>query len=351
MSEQKIRVGITQGDTNGIGYEIILKTFTDNRINECCTPIIYGSSRIASHYRKLLPSLENFSINSINAATEAHPKRVNLINCIAEEIKIEPGKPTEEAAMAALRSLEMAVADLKAGKIDVLVTSPFNKYCMQNEKFKFPGHTEYLAATFDVKEHLMLLISGELKVGIVTGHVPLSKVSGYLTSEKILAKLQLLNNTLMTDFNIRRPRIAVLGLNPHAGDNGLLGKEEEDIISPAITEANKKNILAFGPYPADGFFGAASYRRFDAVLAMYHDQGLIPFKTLAFNDGVNYTAGMPYVRTSPAHGVGYDIAGSDKASPDSFRAAVYAACDIFNHRKDFKQISANPLKSVDLDKL
>jgi 4-hydroxythreonine-4-phosphate dehydrogenase len=351
MNEQKIRIGITHGDINGIGYEIILKTFADNRIIDCCIPIIYGSSRVASYYRKLLPAIENFNLNNINTATEAHPKRVNLINCIAEEVRLEPGKPTEEAGVAALRSLELAVADLKAGKIDVLVTSPFNKHCIQSEKFKFPGHTEYLAAAFNAKEHLMLLIANELKVGIVTGHVPLSKVSGYLTTENILAKLQLLNTTLITDFNVRRPRIAVLGLNPHAGDNGLLGKEEEEIISPAITEANKKNILAFGPYPADGFFGAASYHRFDAVLAMYHDQGLIPFKTLAFNDGVNYTAGMPFVRTSPAHGVGYDIAGGDKASPDSFRAAIYAACDIFNHRKEYKQLTANPLSAVDLDKL
>jgi len=351
MSEQKIRVGITHGDVNGVGYEIILKTFADNRINDFCIPIIYGSSRIAAYYRKLLPAIENFNLNSINSATEAHPKRINMLNCINEEIRVEPGKPTEESGMAALRSLELAVADLKAGKIDVLVTSPFNKHCMQSEKFKFPGHTEYLAAAFNAKDHLMLLIGGNLRVGIATSHLPLSKVSGCLSTESILAKLHLLNNTLITDFNIRKPRIAVLGLNPHAGDNGLLGKEEDEIISPAITEANKKNILAFGPYPADGFFGAASYHRFDAVLAMYHDQGLIPFKTLAFNDGVNYTAGMPYVRTAPAHGVGYDIAGSDKASPDSFRAALYAACDIFNHRKTFKQLTANPLKPVDLDKL
>jgi len=351
MNEQKIRIGITHGDINGVGYEIILKTFTDNRIIDCCTPIIYGSSRVASYYRKLLPAVENFNINNINAASEAHPKRVNMINCITEEVRVEPGKPSEESGMAALRSLEMAVADLKAGKIDVLVTSPFNKHCMQSDRFKFPGHTEYLAAAFDAKEQLMLLIGNQLKVGIVTGHIPVAKISEYLTTENILAKLQLLNNTLVTDFNIRRPRIAVLGLNPHAGDNGLLGKEDDDIISPAITEANKKNILAFGPYPADGFFGAASYHRFDAILAMYHDQGLVPFKTLAFNDGVNYTAGMPFIRTSPAHGVGYDIAGADKASPDSFRAAIYAACDIFNNRKTFKQLIANPLNAVDLDKL
>ncbi len=351
MSEQKVKVGITHGDINGIGYEIILKTLSDNRINDFCIPIIYGSSRVASFYRKQLSFAENFNINNINTAAEAHSKRVNMINCVPEEVRVEPGKATEESAHAALLSLEAAVADLKAGKIDVLVTSPFNKHSMQNEKFNFPGHTEYLSAAFETKEHLMLLVNDNLKVGVVTGHQPLAKVPACLTSESILSKLQLLNKSLIRDFAIRKPRIAVLGLNPHAGDNGLLGKEEEEIIAPAIAEANKKNILAFGPYPADGFFGAASYRRFDAILAMYHDQGLAPFKALAFNDGVNYTAGLPYVRTSPAHGVGYDIAGADKASPDSFRAALYAACDIFNNRKQYAELTSNPLKPVDVENL
>ncbi len=351
MSEQKIRVGITQGDINGIGYEIILKTLADNRMNDLCVPIIYGSSRVASYYRKLISSMENFNVNVINAAGEAHPKRVNLINCISDELKVEPGKSTEDSAQAALRSLEAAIADLKAGKIDVLVTAPFNKHCMQSAQFNFPGHTEYLSAAFDAKEHLMLLINDTLRVGVVTGHVPLAKVPEALSQERILSKLQLLNKTLIRDFAIRRPRIAVLGLNPHAGDSGLLGQEEEDIISPAIAEANKKNILAFGPYPADGFFGVASYRRFDAVLSMYHDQGLVAFKALAFDEGVNYTAGLPYVRTSPDHGVGYDIAGTDSASPDSFRAALYAACDIFNNRKQYADLTSNPLKPVDVEKI
>jgi 4-hydroxythreonine-4-phosphate dehydrogenase len=351
MGEQKIRVGITQGDINGIGYEIILKTLSDNRINELCTPVIYGSSRIASYYRKLLPSIENFNLNSINNASEAHAKRINIINCVSEDLKVEPGKPTEEAAQAALRSLEKAVADIKAGKIDVLLTAPFNKHTMQSHKFNFPGHTEYLSSAFGVKDSLMLLISDTMKIGVVTGHIPLAEVPKKLSMESILDKLQLLNHTLIHDFSIRRPRIAVLGLNPHAGDGGLLGREEEDSISSAITEANKKNILVFGPYSADGFFGAALYRRFDAVLAMYHDQGLAPFKALAFDSGVNYTAGLPYVRTSPAHGVGYDIAGTDKASPDSFRAALYAACDIFNNRKLYTELTADPLQPVNIDKL
>jgi 4-hydroxythreonine-4-phosphate dehydrogenase len=351
MSEQKIRVGITQGDINGVGYEIILKALSDSRIIEICTPVIYGSSRIASYYRKLTPSLENFSLNSINNISEIHSKRVNIVNCITDDLRVEPGKPTEEAAQAALHSLEAVVADLKAGKIDVMVTAPFNKHTMQSDKFNFPGHTEYLTATFEAQENLMLLIGETMKIGVVTGHVPFAEVPKHLSKAHIFDKLNLLNQTLIHDFAIRKPRIAVLGLNPHAGDCGLLGKEEEDIIAPAITDANKKNILAFGPYPADGFFGAVSYRRFDAVLAMYHDQGLIPFKALCFDSGVNYTGGLPFIRTSPAHGVGYDIAGTDKASPDSFRSALFTACDIFNNRKKYTELRANAMKPIDIEKL
>jgi 4-hydroxythreonine-4-phosphate dehydrogenase len=350
MSEQKIRVGITHGDINGVGYEIILKTLSDNRINEICVPVIYGSSRTAAYYRKLIPSMENFSLNSISNASEIHPKRVNIINCVSDDLRVEPGKPTEEAAQAALQALEVAVSDLKAGKIDVMLTAPFNKHTMQSNKFNFPGHTEYLSAAFGVKNHLMLLTGDAMRIGVVTGHIPLSEVPAALSKAHILEKLELLNRTLKTDFMIRRPRIAVLGLNPHAGDCGLLGKEEEDILTPVITEANKKNILAFGPYPADGFFGAVSYRRFDAILAMYHDQGLVPFKALSFDSGVNYTAGLPYVRTSPAHGVGYDIAGTGKASPDSFRTALFMACDIFNNRKQHDELQANAMKPANAGK-
>jgi 4-hydroxythreonine-4-phosphate dehydrogenase len=350
MNEQKIRVGITHGDINGIGYEVILKTLSDNRINELCTPVIYGSSRIAAYYRKHIPSMENFSMNTVNNASDINPKRVNIINCVTDDIRVDPGKPTEEAARMALRALEMAVSDLSGGKIDVMLTAPFNKHTMQSDKFDFPGHTEYLSSAFGVKNHLMLLISDAMRIGMVTGHVPLAEVPKYLSKAHILDKLDLLNRTLISDFMIRRPRIAVLGLNPHAGDCGLLGREEEEIISPVIAEANKKNILAFGPYPADGFFGAVSYRRFDAILAMYHDQGLVPFKALSFNSGVNYTAGLPFIRTSPDHGVGYDIAGANNASPDSFRAALFAACDIFNNRKQYTELCANALKSGDTEK-
>ena len=350
MNEQKIRVGITHGDINGIGYEVILKTLSDNRMNEFCVPVIYGSSRIAAYYRKLIPSMENFSLNSINNVSDIHLKRVNIINCGTDDLRVEPGKPTEEASRAALRALEMAVSDLNSGKIDVLLTAPFNKHTIQSDKFNFPGHTEYLSSAFGVQNHLMLLISEAMRIGVVTGHVPLSEVPKYLSKAHILNKLELLNRTLICDFMIRRPRIAVLGLNPHAGDCGLLGKEEDDIIIPVIAEANKKNILAFGPYPADGFFGAVSYRRFDAILAMYHDQGLVPFKALSFDSGVNYTAGLPFVRTSPAHGVGYDIAGTSKASPDSFRMALFTACDIFNNRKRYAELHANAMKPVNMDK-
>jgi 4-hydroxythreonine-4-phosphate dehydrogenase len=350
MSEQKIRVGITHGDINGVGYEIILKTLSDNRINEFCVPVIYGSSRTAAYYRKLIPSMENFSLNSISNASEINLKRVNIVNCVSDDLRVDPGKPTEEAAQAALQALEVAVADLKAGKIDVMLTAPFNKHAMQSDKFNFPGHTEYLAAAFGVKKHLMLLAGDAMKIGVVTGHIPLSEVPAALSKALIMEKLELLNRALKTDFAIRRPRIAVLGLNPHAGDGGLLGKEEGDILTPLIAEANKKNILAFGPYPADGFFGAASYRRFDATLALYHDQGLIPFKALSFESGVNYTAGLPYVRTSPAHGVGYDIVGTGKASPDSFRMALFMACDIFNSRKQYDELQANAINPANAGK-
>jgi 4-hydroxythreonine-4-phosphate dehydrogenase len=350
MIEQKIRIGITHGDINGVGYEVILKTLADNRLLDFCTPVVYGSSRIASFYRKTISSLENVSLNNISNASDMYTKRANIVNCITEDVHVEPGKPTEEAARIALRSLEAAVADLKNGKIDVLVTAPFNKHTMQSSQFKFPGHTEYLSAAFGAKEHLMLLVGDAMKIGVVTGHIPLSEVPTRLSKALILGKLELLNQTLIRDFGIRRPRIAVLGLNPHAGDRGLLGKEEEEIINPAIIEASKKNLMAFGPYPADGFFGSTSYRRFDAILAMYHDQGLIPFKALFFNSGVNYTAGLPYIRTSPAHGVGYDIAGADKASPDSFRTALFTACDIFRNRKQYNELHANTLKSANAGK-
>jgi 4-hydroxythreonine-4-phosphate dehydrogenase len=347
---EKIRIGITQGDSNGVGYEVIIKTLSDVRLLDFCIPVVYGSAKVLSYYRKLL-SADPITYNSINLTGDFNPKIVNVVNCISEDMRIEPGKSTLEAAQEAFRALQTATADLKRGIIDVLVTAPFNKQTMQGAGFAFPGHSEFLAKTFDSKDHLMLLISDVMRVGVATGHIPLMDVPKALTRECIVRKLRILNASLQRDFGVHKPRIAVLGLNPHAGDGGLLGKEEDEIIIPAIMDAVKQGVLAFGPYAADGFFGVASYQRFDAILAMYHDQGLSPFKALSFHSGVNYTAGLPIVRTSPAHGVGYDIVREGTALPDSFREAIYAACDILRHRREYERITANPVKAVDVDKL
>ncbi|MDR0668161.1 MAG: 4-hydroxythreonine-4-phosphate dehydrogenase PdxA [Prevotellaceae bacterium] len=349
MSE-KLRVGITQGDSNGVGYEVIIKTLADVRLLDFCIPVVYGATKVLSYYRKLL-NADPINYNSISIAGEFNPKQVNVVNCISDDLRVEPGKSTLEAAQEALRALQTAVGDLKRGKIDVLVTAPFNKQTIHGTGFSFPGHTEYLAQTFNGKDCIMLFISDVLRVGVITGHIPLADVSKNLSKECIIRKLEILNASLQRDFGVHKPRIAVLGLNPHASDGGLLGKEEDDIIIPAIMEAEKQGILAFGPYASDGFFGAAAFKRFDAVMAMYHDQGLVPFKAISFNTGVNYTAGLPIVRTSPAHGVGYDIVKDCTASPDSLRAAIYAACDIWRHRKEYDRTTANPLPPVDFDAL
>jgi len=342
-SDALVKVGISIGDFNGIGMEVIIKTFMDNRMLQVCTPIVYGSSRIASFHRKAL-NISDFSFNLIREAGAANPKMANLINCWDEELKMELGISSAIAGEKSIKSLELAVADLKSGKIDVLVTAPINKNNVQSEKFSFPGHTEYLAQTFDAKEYLMLLVSNDLRIGTVTGHIPLSQVAQALSTEKIISKVKILNESLQRDFGIRKPKIAVLGLNPHAGDGGLLGNEETNIILPAIEKLKAEGILAIGPYASDGFFGSHLYNKFDAVLAMYHDQGLIPFKSLAFETGVNYTAGLSIVRTSPDHGTGYDIAGKNIASESSFREAVYLACDIYKNRQLQNELTANPLK-------
>ena len=346
-SESTIKVGISIGDVNGIGMEVIIKTFLDNRMLQVCTPIVYGSSKVASFHRKAL-GINDFSFNIIRDAAQANPKNANLINCWEEEIKIDLGKSEAIAGEKAVKSLQMAVADLKQNKIDVLVTAPFNKSNVQSDKFNFPGHTEYLAASFETKDFLMLLVSGDLRVGTVTGHIPITKVSASLTTESIISKTKIFNQSLIKDFGIRKPKIAVMGLNPHAGDNGLLGDEEQKIIIPAIEKLKDSGILAMGPYSADGFFGSNAYTQFDGILAMYHDQGLIPFKALAFDSGVNFTAGLPIVRTSPDHGTGYDIAGKNVASEASFRDAVYLACDIFAQRQINAGLIANPLKITNL---
>lgn len=351
MENKLIRVGITHGDINGIGYEVILKTFLDNRIAELCTPIIYGSSKIAAYHRKAL-DLPQVNMNIISRAEEAGENRVNIINCVDEDTKVELAQSTTIAGEAAYKSLEAAVTDLKNGMIDVLVTAPINKNNIQNKNFHFPGHTEYLEECFGhhQQKSLMILMKNDLRVALVTGHIPLSEVTGKITQELIVEKLQIFNKSLMQDFGIIKPRIAVLSLNPHAGDGGIIGKEEETIISPAIQEAEKKGVMSFGPYPTDGFFGASMYESFDGVLAMYHDQGLAPFKVLAMEEGVNFTAGLPIVRTSPAHGTAYDIAGKNVASEESFRQALYVAIDIHRARKNYKEATANPLRKQYFDK-
>ncbi|MCC8088210.1 MAG: 4-hydroxythreonine-4-phosphate dehydrogenase PdxA [Rikenellaceae bacterium] len=340
----KIRVGITHGDINGIGYEIIVKTFMDQRTLDICTPVIYGSSKVLRYYKKNIPGGESLSFNQIRNAEDALPRKVNLLNCVEDNIRVEPGKSDVVAGQAAAASLNAAVRDIREGKIDVLVTAPINKANIQCDEFDFTGHTEFLDANFHDTEPLMMMVGDSVRVGLTTIHIPLSEVSSRVNSELILKKLRAIKRSLVSDFSIRDPKIAVLSLNPHAGDDGLLGSEEKEVISPAVISANDEGILAFGPFAADGFFGSGAFAKYDAVLAMYHDQGLAPFKALCPESGVNFTAGLSIVRTSPAHGVGYDIAGKNLADPSSFRAAVYSAVDIWNNRNIYNRITANPLK-------
>lgn len=347
-SSPRLRVGITHGDFNGVGYEVILKMLDDPRILELCTPVVYGSAKIAAYYRKGLELAFNIPFNQIQQASQARMDAVNIVNVIGQEAHIAPGESTPEAGEAAFIALERAVADLKEGTIDVLLTAPINKANIQSDTFRFAGHTEYLAsACGDGAEPLMILFNDRIRVALVTTHLPLAKIAEAITEDAIVAKLQLFNQSLTADFAIVKPRIAVLSLNPHAGDGGLLGAEEKEIIAPAIERArNQLKIHAFGPYPADGFFGNGLYTKFDGVLAMYHDQGLAPFKTLAMESGVNFTAGLPYVRTSPDHGTGYDIAGKGVASEASMRAALYAAIDIFRSRRTHEEMTASPLPKL-----
>ena len=342
--ERRVRVGITHGDVNGIGYEIIIKTLQDQRLMELYTIVVYGSSKVASYHRKAL-NINDFNFNLIKKADQAHPRRPNIVNIHDEEIKIDLGKSTSIAGELALLSLEAACEDLQKNIIDVVVTAPINKKNIQSPGFEFPGHTEYFAKKFNAENYLMLMINNVLRIGVVTGHVPLSKVRETLTEDLILKKIQVMNLSLMRDFGIVKPRIAILALNPHAGDDGLLGNEEKTTIQPAIEKAYDQNILAFGPYPADGFFGAGSFKNFDGILAMYHDQGMVPFKLMSFDEGVNFTAGLPVIRTSPAHGTAYDLAGKNEASPEAIRNALYLAGDIFMHRLEYDELHANQLRS------
>ncbi len=340
----KVRVGITHGDLNGISYEVIMKTFLDQRIMEDITPIVYGCSKVASYHRKTL-NINEFNFNPVKNASLAVPKRANIVNITQEEVKIDLGKSTEVAGTLAYLALEAAVEDLLNNHIDVVVTAPINKKNIQSAHFNFPGHTEYFANKFNVKDYLMLMVFEKFRVGVITGHIPLKEVPEALSIGLILKKIEIMHNSLVKDFAIRKPKIALLGLNPHAGDAGLLGKEELEIIIPAVEKAKEHNFMVFGPYPADGFFGSEAYLKFDGILAMYHDQGMIPFKAFSFDRGVNFTAGLPYVRTSPAHGTAYDIAGKNEASPDSFREAVYLAVDILKNRLEFEELQSNPLQN------
>jgi 4-hydroxythreonine-4-phosphate dehydrogenase len=340
----KIKIGISIGDVNGIGLEVIIKSLAELQILDYCTPIVYGHTKVASYHRKAL-GMSDFAFNVIPSPDAANPKKVNMINCWEEDVKIDLGVANEVGGKYALISLEKATDDLVSGAIDALVTAPINKHNIQSDTFNFPGHTEYLQERSGSKDVLMFLLSEDIRVGVVTGHIPIASVAQSITKEKIVKKLVLMNESLKKDFWIEKPKIAVLGLNPHAGDNGLLGSEEEQIIMPAIQEAFDKGIICFGPYPADGFFGKGSFKQFDAVLAMYHDQGLIPFKTLAFSTGVNYTAGLKFVRTSPDHGTGYDIAGKNEADPSSFIEAIFSAIHIVERRREQEELLKNQLRS------
>ena len=347
MPENKFKIGITQGDTNGIGWEIILKALADPRMTELFTPVVYGSPKAAAYYRNTVAEIEAFSFNPVASAAEARRGKANLVAC-GETADIAPGKPTPEAGRAAVEALCAAMRDLKAGHLDALVTAPFDKETVQADDFRYTGHTEYLAAELE-GEAMMILCSDVLRVGLVTKHIPVSEIARNITKERIVRDLDTLRRALIEDFGIVEPRIAVMALNPHAGDGGLLGREEQEIIRPAIVEAFSKGVLAFGPFAADGLFAGGGYAKYDGILAMYHDQGLAPFKTLT-PDGVNYTAGLYEVRTSPDHGTAFDIAGKDKADPQSMRNAIYAAIDIAEHRRAWAEWTRNPLQRAERDR-
>ncbi|MEO6961866.1 MAG: 4-hydroxythreonine-4-phosphate dehydrogenase PdxA [Puia sp.] len=341
---QRPVIGISIGDINGIGTELIIKTFSDNRLLELCTPVLFASNKLINFYRKSIPD-SVFNYQNIKDLTRVYPKQVNILNCWEEEVSITPGTLNETGGKYAIRSLVAAVDALKDKKIQGLVTAPIHKKNIQSASFDYTGHTPYLQQAFGMKDVLMLMSSENFRVGLVTEHIPLSEVATKISREAILSKLNIMRDSLIRDFGIDKPRIAVLGLNPHAGDEGLIGREEEDILKPAIKDA-KHSMLVFGPYSADAFFARNQQQKFDAVLAMYHDQGLIPFKSLAFGEGINFTAGLPAVRTSPDHGTAFDIAGKDKADPGSFMAAVFGCIDIIEKRRDFNENHKNPLKKM-----
>ncbi|WP_462221773.1 4-hydroxythreonine-4-phosphate dehydrogenase PdxA [Ferruginibacter sp.] len=343
--ENKPVIGISCGDINGIGIELIIKTLGDNRILDICTPIIFANNKVINFYRKSVPDI-NINFTSIKELNRINHKQVNLYSCWEEEVSIMPGTLSDIGGNYAVKSLTIAAQALKDGKIDGLVTAPIHKKNTHSEKFNFTGHTPYLKNLFGVKDVVMFMVAENIKVALLTEHVAVKDIAVHVTKENIFSKLQIINNSLKKDFGITKPKIAVLGLNPHAGDEGLIGKEDEEIIKPAVKEAKQKDIFCFGPYPADAFFARGQYEKFDGVLAMYHDQGLIPFKSLAIGEGVNYTAGLSGVRTSPDHGVAFDIAGKGKADEASFREAIFKCVDIINSRKEFAEQYKNPLKKI-----
>ena len=340
--KDKIKVGISVGDLNGIGAEVILKTFQNNLMFDLCTPIVFASTKALSYQKKILNL--KIDLHGITHVHQAFHNKLNVLNLWRDPVPIEPGKPTEEIGRYAVDSFVKAVEALKRGEIDVLVTAPFNKETIQSDAFEFPGHTDYLAQELEGKA-LMFMISDDLRIGLVTDHLPLKYVSQQVTENKIIDKVQTMSQSLIQDFGIEKPVIAVLGLNPHCGDGGIIGKEEDEVIRPTIKKMQEAGHLVYGPYAADSFFGSNNYKKFDAVLAMYHDQGLIPFKTLSFGKGVNYTAGLNKIRTSPDHGTAYEIAGKNIADPSSFREAVYKAIDIFHKRKEYEELIEKPLES------
>lgn len=349
MQNEKYTVGITLGDYNGIGPEVIIKVLSDERIYKYCNVVVYGQKNVISFYARLL-KIQNFNIQEVTDVEGISPKLPNIINCWTEQVEVQPGQNTAEGGSRALLCLNAGIKDLVEKKIDVLVTGPVNKSNISTHLPDFTGQTELVSKAAGNENSMMLLVDDGLRVGLVTNHVSLKEVTGKIDINLILTKLETLNNTLKQDFLISKPRIAVLGLNPHAGDNSLLGKEEKDIIAPAVNRAKEKGMLVVGPFSADGFFGSQHFRKFDAVLAMYHDQGLVPFKTLSFGTGVNFTAGLNVVRTSPDHGTGYDIAGKDLADSDSLRNAIFTGIDIIRHRTAYKEMTANPVEKVAVDR-
>ncbi|WP_205508699.1 4-hydroxythreonine-4-phosphate dehydrogenase PdxA [Longitalea arenae] len=344
VQQQKPIIGISIGDLNGIGAELIIKTLNDHRLLELCTPVIFASNKVINFYRKSVPDI-NFSYQSIKELNRVNFKQINIFNCWEEEVGITPGQLSDVGGKYAIKSLTTAVQALKEGKIHGLVTAPIHKKNTHSNEFNYTGHTPYLKHVFGVQDVAMLMVAGNFRVGLLSEHVPVGEAAKYVTRDNILSKLSIINNSLIKDFGIDKPKVAVLGLNPHAGDEGLIGREEEEIIKPAIKDA-RHFMLAMGPYSADGFFARRQYEKFDAVLAMYHDQGLIPFKSLAIGEGVNYTAGLPAVRTSPDHGTAFDIAGKNKADHSSFLTAIFECIDIINRRSGYIESHRNPVKKV-----